>query len=81
MDPALHDQEVALVSHIPGLLSADYLNFVEETDAHSLSIAGPGFRSFTRLAHANPALRRDIKEANARWISHYLERWRAFGSQ
>ncbi len=78
MEATLHDKQTALISHLPGKLSAAFLKFVEKTDKSSLDIAGPGFKSFTRLAHSNPTMRQDISHANKAWMAHFLDEWKQF---
>lgn len=77
MNPRDHDEQAALISHLPGMISADYLRFVEEKRPESLSIAGPGFRSFTRLAHSNAQMRKEIAELNAEHINSLKSQFNA----
>lgn len=72
IDPKEHDVKVALISHLPALLSRLYLGFVEQKDPESLKIAGPGFRSMTRLAKDNPQMQREIAELNCEEIRKQL---------
>lgn len=78
MEAGVHDKQTALISHLPGKISSAFLNFVEKSDKTCLTIAGPGFKSFTRLAHSNPAMRQDISQANRVWMAHFLEEWKDF---
>lgn len=70
-----HDFKAALVSHLPGIISKAIKDFVEECDPDSLSLAGPGFKSMTRLAHSNIQLRSEIIQFNKQQIRHNLEKW------
>lgn len=75
LEAADHDRQAALISHLPALLSKSYLDFVNTTCADSLMISGPGFQSFTRLAHDNEALRKEIAAHNQANIQAYLHQW------
>jgi len=61
-----HDSAFAAVSHLPHMLAFAAMNAVNAQDqgAHFLSLAGPGFRDFTRIAASDPAVWRDILHAN-----------------
>lgn len=66
MDADAHDRVLASVSHLPHLLSAVYMEQVAEAvDAPTrLSLAGSGFRDFTRIAAGSPEMWRDIFLSN-----------------
>ncbi len=72
LSPEEHDRQAALVSHLPALLSRRLLQFVEKTNPESLKLAGPGFRSMTRLAHDNPQLQSEIASMNEENIAELL---------
>ena len=61
-----HDAAFAAVSHLPHLLAFAYFSAVVNQPAGKdfLSLAGPGFRDFTRIAASNPEVWRDILVAN-----------------
>lgn len=66
MSPETHDAAFAAVSHLPHMLAFAMMQSVmrqEQADAF-LSIAGPGFRDFTRIAAGDPSMWRDILLAN-----------------
>jgi prephenate dehydrogenase len=66
MSPDAHDAAYAAVSHLPHLLAFAFMNGIEsqaERDSF-LSLAGPGFRDFTRIAASDPKVWRDILSAN-----------------
>lgn len=66
MSPETHDAAFAAVSHLPHMLAFAMMQSVmrqEQADAF-LSIAGPGFRDFTRIAAGDPKMWRDILLAN-----------------
>lgn len=71
----LHDQQAALISHLPGILSRTFYQFVQCLDGNSIKMAGPGFKSFTRLAHSNGEMRREIESYNKQIIIDYLLIW------
>ena len=66
MDAAEHDRILACVSHLPHLLAyALVAHIAGRADSERLlSLAGPGFRDFTRIAASSPQLWRDIVLAN-----------------
>jgi prephenate dehydrogenase len=61
-----HDSAFAAVSHLPHMLAFAAMNAINAQDqgAQYLSLAGPGFRDFTRIAASDPAVWRDILNAN-----------------
>lgn len=75
LEPNVHDQQAALVSHLPSILSKFYFDFVNSIDPMSLMISGSGFQTFTRLAHGNQKLRGEIAAFNHQFIDHYLDQW------
>jgi prephenate dehydrogenase len=66
MTPENHDAAFAAISHLPHLLAFAYFNGVASQTAGRdfLSLAGPGFRDFTRIAASDPTVWRDILLAN-----------------
>lgn len=78
LDAKVHDQRTALISHLPSILSKSYFDFVSAIDPESLMISGPGFQSFTRLAHGNETMRREIAKSNQQFIQDYLAQWLNF---
>ncbi|HET8597755.1 MAG TPA: prephenate dehydrogenase/arogenate dehydrogenase family protein [Castellaniella sp.] len=66
MDPAAHDRALGCVSHLPHFLAAAYMaQVVRAEDADTrLSLAGTGFRDFTRIAAGSPEVWRDIFDSN-----------------
>ncbi len=66
MSPESHDAAFAAVSHLPHLLAFSLINSIagqEQADTY-LSLAGPGFRDFTRIAASDPKVWRDILLSN-----------------
>ncbi|MBK1613535.1 prephenate dehydrogenase [Rubrivivax gelatinosus] len=78
MTPDNHDAAFAAVSHLPHLLAFAYFSAVVNQPAGRdfLSLAGPGFRDFTRIAASNPEMWRDILTANREEILKQSERFR-----
>jgi prephenate dehydrogenase len=66
MTPHEHDAAYACVSHLPHLLAFAAMNAVQNQPQAQqyLSLAGPGFRDFTRIAASDPTVWRDILLAN-----------------
>jgi prephenate dehydrogenase len=66
MTPDDHDAAFAAVSHLPHLLAFAYFSAVARQPAGNdyLTLAGPGFRDFTRIAASDAAVWRDILMAN-----------------
>lgn len=63
--PDEHDGAVALVSHLPQLMSSLVASRLAETPSHALSLAGNGLRDVTRIAASDPSLWVQILGANA----------------
>jgi prephenate dehydrogenase len=78
MTPENHDAAFAAVSHLPHLLAFVYFNSVARQPAGRdyLSLAGPGFRDFTRIAASEPAVWRDILMSNREELLKQAERFR-----
>ncbi|MBS0604175.1 MAG: prephenate dehydrogenase/arogenate dehydrogenase family protein [Verrucomicrobia bacterium] len=81
IDPDKHDSQVALISHLPALLSRLLLEFVETYDPEALQLAGPGFHSMTRLARDNPRLQSEIAMLNREELTKQLALWMEFISK
>ena len=66
MSPESHDEAFAAVSHLPHLLAFAFMNgLAGQSQADDFfSLAGPGFRDFTRIAAGEPKIWRDIFLAN-----------------
>lgn len=78
MTPENHDAAFAAVSHLPHLLAFAYFNSVAHQPAGRdfLSLAGPGFRDFTRIAASDPTVWRDILMSNREEILKQTLRFR-----
>ncbi|MGH3274370.1 MAG: prephenate dehydrogenase, partial [Streptosporangiaceae bacterium] len=60
-----HDRFVALVSHVPQLVSAAMAARLDGAPQDALALAGQGLRDVTRIAAGDPALWAQIFTANA----------------
>jgi prephenate dehydrogenase len=78
MTPENHDAAFAAVSHLPHLLAFVYFNSVARQPAGRdyLSLAGPGFRDFTRIAASEPEVWRDILMSNREELLKQADRFR-----
>ncbi len=78
MTPENHDAAFAAVSHLPHMLAYAYFNSVARHPAGRdyLSLAGPGFRDFTRIAASDVAVWRDILMSNREEILKQSLRFR-----
>jgi prephenate dehydrogenase len=66
MAPESHDAAFAAVSHLPHLLAFSLMNAIsgQSQGKEFLSLAGPGFRDFSRIAASEPNIWRDILLSN-----------------
>ncbi len=66
MTPEQHDASYAAVSHLPHLIAFALMNAIagQPEGQDYLSLAGPGFRDFTRIAASDPKVWRDILLSN-----------------
>jgi prephenate dehydrogenase len=78
MTPENHDAAFAAVSHLPHMLAYAYFNSVARQPAGRdyLSLAGPGFRDFTRIAASDVAMWRDVLMANREEVLKQSQRFR-----
>lgn len=78
MSPENHDAAFAAVSHLPHLLAFAYFSsiFKQPAGKDFLSLAGPGFRDFTRIAASDPAVWRDVLMANKEEVLKQSARFR-----
>jgi len=78
MTPEHHDAAFAAVSHLPHLLAFAYMNAMGEQPGGQeyLSLAGPGFRDFTRIAASDPTVWRDILLSNREEVLRQSEAFR-----
>ena len=71
--PIEHDRAVALVSHVPQLVSSLLAARLIEADGRDLALAGQGLRDTTRIAASDPAMWTQILKANAEPVAEILE--------
>ena len=78
MTPEDHDAAFAAVSHLPHILAFAFFNSISRQAAGRdyLSLGGPGFRDFTRIAASNPEVWRDILVANREEILKQTQHFR-----
>ena len=79
MSPENHDAAFAAVSHLPHVLAFAFFHAIARQPAGRdyLSLGGPGFRDFTRIAAGDPVVWRDILLANREEILKQSMRFRA----
>lgn len=79
MSPENHDTAFAAVSHLPHLVAFAYINAMSQQPSgrEFLSLAGPGFRDFSRIAASDPTVWRDILLSNREEILKQSEAFRA----
>lgn len=78
MTPQVHDEIFASVSHLPHVLAYALVDMIakESSAQEKLTMAGAGFRDFTRIAASSPVMWRDICLTNREAISKELRRYR-----
>jgi prephenate dehydrogenase len=77
LDAAAHDAAVALVSHVPQILSSLTAARLAEAPAAALDLAGQGLRDMTRIARSDPNLWAAILAGNGPAIAGVLREVRA----
>ena len=80
MSPDDHDAAFAAVSHLPHMIAFALVNAItgQSHGDEYLSLAGPGFRDFSRIAASDPHVWRDILLGNK---AQLLEQSRLFRDQ
>ncbi len=74
MDAEMHDQTVAMISHVPHYLSVALLRATQKIDGdETWHLAAGGFRSTTSMATDNQAMWRDIGVSNGDCIAQALK--------
>jgi prephenate dehydrogenase len=74
MSPAAHDRLFARTSHLPHLVAFAYMQLIEP---EQLAYAAGGFRDFSRIAGADPAMWAPILQLNQRAVLGELAALRA----
>lgn len=70
-----HDDAVALVSHVPQLVSSLLAARLLEDEHGAVALAGQGLRDTTRIARSDPALWTQILAANGPRVAQLLRRY------
>jgi prephenate dehydrogenase len=75
MSPESHDTAFAAISHLPHLLSFALMNAIsgQPQGKEYLSLAGPGFRDFSRIAASDARMWRDIMLSNSEELLSQLK--------
>ncbi|MGJ7503149.1 prephenate dehydrogenase [Variovorax sp. ZT5P49] len=73
-----HDAAFAAVSHLPHLLAFAYTNAIasQPQGDRFLSLGGPGFRDFSRIAASDPVMWRDVLLANREQVLQQSQAFR-----
>jgi len=72
LDPAPHDEAVALVSHVPQVIASLLAARLVDAAEGALNLAGQGLRDVTRIAASNPDLWGAILAANGGAVAPIL---------
>jgi prephenate dehydrogenase len=72
MPAETHDQAVALVSHVPQLVSSLLAARLIQADSAEIALAGQGLRDTTRIAASDPSLWIQILSANHQSVAEIL---------
>ena len=75
--PAVHDEEVAWVSHLPHLLAFAFADALNAAPDRVGKLAGSGFRDFTRIAQSDAELWGEILSLNGKALSGPLNHFSA----
>ncbi|MBQ4123096.1 prephenate dehydrogenase/arogenate dehydrogenase family protein [bacterium] len=67
-----HDEAVALISHMPMLVSQSIFNVAKDNEL-AMKLAASGFRDMTRLSMSNPQMASDMLFYNGRNIDKSIE--------
>ncbi|RII18889.1 prephenate dehydrogenase [Streptomyces sp. YIM 130001] len=73
MDAGAHDRAVALVSHMPHLLSSMVAARLEKAEDTAVRLCGQGIRDVTRIAASDPRMWIDILSANPGPVADLLD--------
>ena len=76
MSPEQHDDSVALVSHVPQIVSSLLAGRLAPATDAAVALAGQGLRDTTRIAASDPSLWVQILSANAPAVSTLLKDYR-----
>lgn len=75
IDADYHDVAVAVISHVPHVISAALLNFAMDSDKDGLlkEIAAGSFKDLTRISSSSPEMWKDVCLRNKREIVRAIE--------
>ncbi|CAN5384549.1 prephenate dehydrogenase [soil metagenome] len=76
MTPEAHDRSVALVSHVPQVISSLMARRLVDAPGAAVNLAGQGLRDVTRIAASDPELWVQILNANAAPVAGILNLFR-----
>lgn len=76
--PAVHDELVATVSHLPYLAAVALTSLIEDGEERGLKslLAAGGFRDLTRVASGDPRMSRDMLSVNRGAVARALRAFR-----
>ena len=72
LDVEEHDRTVALISHVPQVMSSLLASRLQDTPLYALRLAGQGLRDTVRIAGSDPGLWVQILSANAQPVVQTL---------
>ncbi len=72
LSPAQHDDAVAIVSHLPQVLSSALGAHLLDAPAEALALAGQGLRDMTRIARSDDELWSQILQYNAEPVGRHV---------
>ncbi len=72
LDPASHDEAVALVSHLPQVAASLVAARLVDAPGQAVALAGQGLRDVTRIAASDPVLWAQILAGNAAPLARQL---------
>ncbi|HQG32288.1 MAG TPA: prephenate dehydrogenase, partial [Deltaproteobacteria bacterium] len=72
INPCMHDELMAVISHMPHLVSFASMSFARDLHIHR-DLLGAGFRDFTRIAASDPVMWKDIFLANKQHILQLID--------
>ena len=75
IEPAKHDRAVAMVSHVPQLVSSLLAARLAEAESSDISLAGQGLRDTTRIAASDAKLWVQILSANSSEVAEVLRKY------
>lgn len=76
LEPSLHDEIAAAVSHLPQMAAVAMMNLVAERQKqspHFLKMAAGGFRDMTRIASSPYTVWEHIRQTNADMITSFID--------